>query len=89
LPRYVIVKEKYEVGPGRLATVFGALQTRWPDAVVNRLDGMRLDWPDRWLHIRASNTEPIIRVIAEAPNEDAAESLCREMGQIILENGAS
>jgi phosphomannomutase len=38
---------------------------------------LRLDWPDRWLLVRASNTEPIIRVVAEAPSTEEAQSLCR------------
>ena len=54
------------------------------DASVDETDGLRLGWPDRWLHVRASNTEPVVRVIAESPGEasttallDAAESLAR------------
>jgi phosphomannomutase len=37
---------------------------------------LRLDWPDRWLLVRASNTEPIVRAIAEAPTAAEAQSLC-------------
>ena len=43
-----------------------------------RGDGLRLDWPDRWVQVRASNTEPILRVIAEAPDQAAATNLCAE-----------
>ncbi|HZY90827.1 MAG TPA: hypothetical protein VFE78_38740 [Gemmataceae bacterium] len=44
---------------------------------------MRLDWPDRWVHVRPSNTEPIVRVIAEAPRAEDARALCREVGELL------
>jgi phosphomannomutase len=80
LPAYVIIKDKYQVDRDRLPALFAGLEKRWPDARVNRLDGLRLDWPDRWVHVRPSNTEPIVRVIAEAPAAAEAERLCREVG---------
>jgi phosphomannomutase len=63
--------------------LFAQLRARWPEAPVNELDGLRLDWPDRWVHVRPSNTEPIIRVIAEAPQEHDALALCREVGGLL------
>jgi phosphomannomutase len=83
LPRYVIVKDKYTVARDRLTKLNAALEARWPEAKPNRIDGLRLDWSDRWLHVRASNTEPIVRVIAEAPNAAVAEALCKAVGQLI------
>ncbi len=83
LPAYAIVKDKYQVDRDRLPALFATLTQRWPDARANHLDGLRLDWPDRWLHIRPSNTEPIVRVIAEAPQADEAERLCREVGGLL------
>jgi phosphomannomutase len=44
-------------------------------ATPDRQDGLRLGWPDRWLHVRPSGTEPIVRLIAEAPTAEAAEEL--------------
>jgi phosphomannomutase len=84
LPSYAIVKDKYQVSPDRLADLFAALPKRWPEAGVNRLDGLRLDWPDRWVHVRPSNTEPIVRVIAEAPQRADAQRLCSEVGQVLV-----
>jgi phosphomannomutase len=81
LPSYTIVKEKYSVARESLPKLFDALLQHWPHAEVNRVDGLRLDWPDRWIHVRPSNTEPIIRVIAEAPTEKEAGELCREVGE--------
>ena len=44
-------------------------------AAVDRSDGVRLTWERKWLHVRSSNTEPIMRVVAEAPGEDEARRL--------------
>ncbi len=74
-PRYVIVKDKLDRPDAPLTTVYTALRERFPDAVADTQDGLRLDWPDRWVHLRPSGTEPIVRVIAEAPTSDAARQL--------------
>jgi phosphomannomutase len=66
-PRYAIVKAKAARGPA-LEPVYAALRRRFADAQVDTQDGLRLAWRDRWLHVRPSNTEPIIRLIAEAPS---------------------
>jgi phosphomannomutase len=83
LPVYHIVKDKYAVPREQLAALFDTLRSRWPEAKVNRDDGLRLDWADRWVHVRPSNTEPIVRVIAEAPKQEMATSLCREVGALL------
>jgi phosphomannomutase len=83
LPAYTIVKDKYTVTAAGLPKLFDALTRRWPEAKANRIDGLRLDWADRWVHIRSSNTEPIVRVIAEAPRSTDAEALCREVGGMV------
>jgi len=54
---------------------YAALTRRFTDAKADRQDGLRLAWPDRWLHVRPSGTEPIVRLIAEAPTAAAAETL--------------
>ena len=80
---YHIVKDKYTVAADGLPALFESLTSKWPEAKANRLDGLRLDWADRWVHVRPSNTEPIVRVIAEAPLADAAAALCREVGAML------
>jgi phosphomannomutase len=85
-PRYVIVKAKAPRGPD-LDPVYAALGRRFPDAVVDRQDGLRLAWPGRWLHVRPSGTEPIVRLIAEAPTSEGAESLVAQATRI-FEGGA-
>ena len=76
-PRYSIVKAKVPRGP-RLEPVYEGLRRAFANATVDTQDGLRLAWPDRWLHVRPSNTEPIIRLIAEAPTAAAAERLIDE-----------
>jgi phosphomannomutase len=83
LPAYSIIKDKYVVGKERLPELFRKLRARWPETTANDIDGLRLDWKDRWVHIRPSNTEPIVRVIAEAPDEREAQALCREVGGLL------
>jgi len=83
LPAYHIVKDKYDLDARRLPELFRTLEARWPEAQTNRLDGLRLDWNDRWVHVRPSNTEPIVRVIAEARREDEARDLCRAVGALL------
>src|SRR6185436_8980392 len=83
LPRYEIRKSTVAVPPGKLAAVLAAVEARFPDAAADRRDGLRLDWRDRWLIVRGSNTEPIVRAIAEAPTADAAEELCRAAAEVV------
>ncbi len=79
--RYRIVKAK---APRRadLSPAYRALRERFTDAAADERDGLRLAWADRWVHLRPSGTEPIIRFIAEAPTQAEAEALvgvCREL----------
>ena len=80
-PRYVIVKAKAPRGAGGgpgLDAAYKALRARFADAQADTQDGLRLGWTDRWLHLRPSNTEPIIRFIAEAPTAEQANALIEE-----------
>ncbi|MEO6446500.1 MAG: phosphoglucosamine mutase [Gemmatimonadaceae bacterium] len=76
-PRYRIVKDKLDRPDAPLDAVYASLRATFPDAVADTQDGLRLTWPDRWVHIRPSGTEPIVRVIAEAPTEAGAWDLVR------------
>jgi phosphomannomutase len=73
-PRYTIVKAKGPRGP-ELRPLYDKLRTRFADAQTDERDGLRLSWPDRWLHVRPSGTEPIVRLIAEAPTAGEADAL--------------
>jgi phosphomannomutase len=73
-PRYTIVKARGPRGSD-LRQLYDRLRQRFPDATADERDGLRLAWRDRWLHVRPSGTEPIIRLIAEAPTAADAEAL--------------
>src|SRR3954468_23230663 len=77
-PRYIIVKDKLARPDAPLDAVYEALKRAFSDAEVDAQDGLRLTWPDRWVHVRPSGTEPIVRVIAEAPSAEDAERLVRD-----------
>jgi len=74
-PQYAIVKDKLDRPDGNLSSVYESLRSNFDTAEVDEQDGLRLSWPDRWVHIRPSGTEPIVRVIAEAPTRAQAEAL--------------
>lgn len=78
LPRYEIVKAKATIDPAQVPARLEALARHFAAAEVDRLDGLRLDWPGKWLLVRASNTEPIVRAIAEAGSAAEAQRLCDE-----------
>ena len=73
-PQYIIVKAKAPRGPD-LGPVYQGLRAKFPEAQADTRDGLRLAWPDRWVHARPSGTEPIVRFIAEAPTRAEAEAL--------------
>jgi phosphomannomutase len=82
-PAYHIIKDKYTVDRSKLPEIYARILARWPEAQVNQDDGLRLDWPDRWVHVRPSNTEPLVRVIAEAPGSEDSLHLCRAVGELL------
>ncbi len=77
LGRYEIVKEKLPRPSQPLDAVYDALAARFPEADADRQDGLRLSWAERksWAHLRPSGTEPIVRIICEAPTRDEAVGL--------------
>ncbi|MAB27744.1 MAG: phosphoglucosamine mutase [Planctomycetaceae bacterium] len=79
LPRYAMIKEKLDLsaigGRSVIEPALEKLKTAFTDERVNDIDGVRIDFEEGWVHVRASNTEPIMRVIAEAETEDQARSL--------------
>ncbi len=79
LPAYNMCKRKLEIGGIDPKEIISRLQEIHKKEKLNTLDGLKLDYPEYWVHVRASNTEPIIRIIAEAVTaEDAAEH-CRKI----------
>lgn len=85
LPRYSMVKRKLSLeGIGGRAALDGMLarvRSAFPHAAHNAVDGLRLDLPEGWVHLRASNTEPIVRLIGEGRSAEEAASLCDAVGR--------
>ncbi len=78
IPRYAMVKDTLLCPPRDIAPLLRLLQGFYRNQNLDFTDGVKVLWPDRWLHARASNTEPIIRLIAEAPAEPEARALLME-----------
>ena len=76
LPQYAIHKTTVPVDRDAIEAALETLEQHFADAEPDRLDGLRLDWPDKWLLVRASNTEPIVRLVAEANDADEARAVC-------------
>jgi phosphomannomutase len=83
LPRYSIVKDKLDRPKASLDAVYAALREAFADAQADTQDGLRLAWKDRWVHVRPSGTEPIVRVIAEARTEKDARALVERARQLL------
>jgi phosphomannomutase len=86
-PRYAIVKAKVARPAGSLEPWYEALGRQLPGALADRQDGLRLALADRWVHVRPSGTEPVVRIIAEAPDAAAAHDLIRRGEAALKEMG--
>src|SRR5207237_10212422 len=73
LPRYEIVKTKFDCRREDANRAVEALKKEFAREKVDTQDGIRIDWDRAWVHARPSNTEPIMRIIAEAPDRPTAE----------------
>ena len=84
LPQYPIVKSTIEVKNVGIDRVLANIRNQYDGKCdVNTDDGLRLDFADEWVHLRKSNTEPIIRIIAEAHAVDRAQQLVKEFREKI------
>ncbi len=78
LPRYYMRKRQMACPPNLVYKVLDRFRVRHADQSPDCTDGVRVSWPDAWLHVRASNTEPLLRVIVEAGTADRADSILDE-----------
>jgi phosphomannomutase len=73
-------KNKIELSPALdVDLILKTIAEHYQQFPVNTLDGVKIDFPNGWLHLRKSNTEPIIRIYAEAPSESEANELAQEI----------
>lgn len=84
IPKYEMRKEKATYD-GDIFDLYFKFQTTWPDAAANTLDGLRLDWPEEkmWIHVRPSNTEPVVRIIGEGLDVDELEEKMKQAMELI------
>ena len=87
LPQYSIVKSRIEAS-GADKTFLKIQQRYRQNGSITTEDGLKIDFPDSWVHLRKSNTEPIIRIIAEAPTQTQAEELVEKFRKEILEKAS-
>jgi len=79
LPKYSRLYGNVAFEHGRLGPLMQSLEARFPGAEKDRSDGLKLLLPEGWIHVRASNTEPLLRVAAEARSEAEVEKLYRDV----------
>ncbi|MGD0387666.1 MAG: phosphoglucosamine mutase [Tepidisphaeraceae bacterium] len=83
IPRYQIVKTKFPCRREDAQRVVEALKSHYASEKIDTQDGIRVDFPLAWLHARPSNTEPIMRIIAEAPDRLKAEKIIGDAQAVV------
>lgn len=79
-PAYFIAKNRIDLTPDTdIDAILARVKEAYADQQVNDIDGVKIDFPDKWVHLRKSNTEPIIRVYSEAHTLSEAEALAQEI----------
>lgn len=86
LPTYFMAKNRIDLTPDTdIDAILERVKQMYKDQKVNDIDGVKIDFPDKWVHLRKSNTEPIIRVYSEAPTIDEAEAIGKELMQVVYD----
>jgi phosphomannomutase len=79
-PKYQMLREKIQVSSKEEITKYlSAIENKFKDNQLNKIDGIKILFPNSWIHVRPSNTEPIIRIFIEAENETKAKELLSEV----------
>lgn len=85
-PNYFMAKNRIDLTPETdISAVLDRIKEMYADEKVTDIDGVKIDFADKWVHLRASNTEPIIRVYSEAATMEEAESLGRKLMDVVYE----
>jgi phosphomannomutase len=84
IKQYHIEKTKIEYAPQRISGALEVLKQRYKNEKVSTLDGVKIEWSDGWVHVRGSNTEPVIRIMAEAHDAQTVRKYIEDIkGQIL------
>ena len=85
-PNYYIAKNRIDLTPSTdIDAILAKVKQMYADQQVNDIDGVKIDFPDKWVHLRKSNTEPIIRVYSEASTMDEADALGKQIMKVVEE----
>ena len=83
-PAYAIAKNRIDLTPETdVDAILARVKELYKDEEVNDIDGVKIDFPDKWVHLRKSNTEPIIRVYSEAATMEAADAIGKEIMDVV------
>ncbi len=83
-PGYAIAKNKIHLTPDiDVDAILQAVKEKFADERITDIDGVKIDFPDSWVHLRKSNTEPIIRIYSEAETMDKADALAEDIKKVI------
>ena len=83
-PAYYIAKNRIDLTPETdVDAILVKVKEMYKDEEVNDIDGVKIDFPDKWVHLRKSNTEPIIRVYSEASTMEAADELGKKIMDVV------
>lgn len=84
LPQYAIYKTKIELRPGLdVDALLEQVKAKYADEKITDIDGVKIDFADSWVHLRKSNTEPIVRIYSEAATIEKAEALADSIREVI------
>jgi phosphomannomutase len=83
LPSYSMLKTKMELSGMPEERMVAAMTEAFPDGDLDTTDGPKILWSDRWVHARMSGTEPVARIIGEAPDEDSCRALVETARQVL------
>ncbi len=85
-PEYFIAKNRIDLTPSTdIDAILAKVKEMYKDEQVNDIDGVKIDFADKWVHLRKSNTEPIIRVYSEASTMEAADALGKTLMQVVYD----
>ena len=85
-PEYFIAKNRIDLTPSTdVDAILEKVKEMYSNEQVNDIDGVKIDFPDKWVHLRKSNTEPIIRVYSEASTMEAADALGKQIMQVVYD----
>ncbi|MDO4159774.1 MAG: phosphoglucosamine mutase [Prevotellaceae bacterium] len=85
-PNYYIAKNRIDLTPSTdVDAILEKVKAMYSNEKVNDIDGVKIDFPDKWVHLRKSNTEPIIRVYSEAATKEEADALGKQIAKIVYD----